>query len=257
MRSSIIALTLSACIFTTGSREIDRQATSLEVADEMVIDVLTRAGSLEVIGEAGRTTVELDVVVRAQLQAPWLTIDDQTIIDALVAELTPVGDAIEVDAYVDLDTGNVSTDVILRVPAEMRVEISDTSGDMRVSDVGALVIDDSSGDIDVLGIAGNIVVDDSSGDITLEAVQGTVDVRDNSGDVRVRSAGSVTVRDDSGDLVIESIDGDVTIDDDSGDILLQTVTGLATIRDGSGDIVAIDVAELDVVSDSSGSITRL
>lgn len=273
MRTSILALSLSACVFVNFEpRELARESLTLDASDAAVLDVLTRAGDLEIIGEDGRDSVEMEVVLMRHNDSPWAAIADETAIDALVATLTLDGDTIDVDAFIDLDnSGDFSTDVLLRVPAGLVTIIDDTSGPIEVDDVGDLTIDDSSGDIEgsrvgaldirdssgaiaFSDIGGDVVVDDSSGEITLDQVAGFVAIDDSSGAIVVSGATGLDIRDDSGEIDARDIDGDVDIDDDSGGIRLEAVSGRATIRDTSGDIIAIDVAELDVVSDTSGDV---
>ncbi len=144
------------------------------------------------------------------------------------------------------------------LPSSIPVEAIDSSGDAAFEDLGALKLQDSSGDLDINRIAGLVEVTDSSGDLDIEGagsarvsdssgdveihdVRGGVDIdQDSSGDIRIRKAGgSVRVQQDSsGSIRIEDVRGNVDVDSDSsGDIYAGQVSGNFTVRDdGSGSI---------------------
>lgn len=133
-------------------------------------------------------------------------------------------------------------DVRVRMPAGLKLELRD-----------------SSGDIDLSGLAGDVDVTDSSGDMELRDLGGNVAISDSSGDIDVRGVkGGVTVRSDSsGDIDLVDITGDATIEEDSsGDISLRRITGHAQVdRDSSGDIEFDDIGgNAGVRKDSSGEI---
>jgi len=136
-------------------------------------------------------------------------------------------------AYLDLE---------VRVPAATALRLQDSSGDVDLAGVAALDVRDSSGDLDLVDIAGEVVV------------------RDSSGDVVVRGAGAVHVVDDSsGDLRISAVTGDVAVDSDSsGDIVFDNITGNATVdHDSSGGIRADDIGgDFIVRSDGSGGVSH-
>lgn len=100
-----------------------------------------------------------------------------------------------------------------------------------------LLIEDGSGDVEIVGIKNDIVVDDGSGDMTINRIGGKVVVDDGSGDLSIGDvASSVIIDDGSGDLNLERITGTVRIDDGSGHIRVMQIAGKVTIDDGSGDI---------------------
>jgi DUF4097 and DUF4098 domain-containing protein YvlB len=130
-------------------------------------------------------------------------------------------------------------DIGIALPSNLPVEAMDSSGDAVFEDLGALQLQDSSGDLEISRIAG------------------LADVNDSSGDIDVDSAGSVRVRDSSGDVELDDVRGDVlVVQDSSGDIHAERVAGNVKIeQDSSGDIRVEDVKGSFVVdSDSSGSI---
>jgi len=132
-------------------------------------------------------------------------------------------------------------DLVIEVPQDMALKIKDSSGDTELSDVAAIELQDSSGDIEIENSSGPISIRDSSGDIDIEHVNGDLTV----------------VSDSSGDIYIKDIRGTALVKkDSSGDIRMSQVTHDAIVEaDSSGDIVVKDIGgDFRVVKDGSGSI---
>lgn len=133
-----------------------------------------------------------------------------------------------------------SLDLDITVPRDAELEVTDSSGDLELSDVGAAKVDDSSGDQLLKNINGNLKIDDSSGEIRVVSVVGNIEVEDSSGSID-----------------IEDVRGDVKIDtDSSGDIAIAKVTGNAeVVNDSSGDITIREVKKnVTIDNDSSGNV---
>ena len=136
-------------------------------------------------------------------------------------------------------------DLRLEVPEGMMADIRDSSGGMTVANLGDLVIDDSSGEIEVQDIRGSVRIDDNSGEITLWAVSGDVEIEDGSGEIDVSSiGGGLTVHDGSGEINARDVEGTVrVVRDGSGSIEVDGVGGDFIVeRDGSGSIEFRNVA---------------
>src|SRR5687768_441732 len=131
-----------------------------------------------------------------------------------------------------------SLDLDITVPKTAELKITDTSGDIELSDVGWTEITDDSGDM------------------LLKNINGDLDVTDESGEMRIMSvAGRLTVKDGSGGIDIEDIRSDVKISlDSSDDISIAKVTGnVDVVEDGSGDISIRDINGSVVIGkDGSG-----
>jgi DUF4097 and DUF4098 domain-containing protein YvlB len=149
-------------------------------------------------------------------------------------------------------------DIGIAVPNDVAVEAHDSSGDSDLEDLASLVMQDSSGDLQIHRVAGVVDVTDSSGEIVIEDV-GSVRMQDSSGDIsigRVRQDVDI-VSDSSGGIEVENVDGSVLIQNDSsGEIHVEDVKGSVTIdADSSGSIYAGRVGgDFTVRADSSGSI---
>ncbi|MEM6930403.1 MAG: DUF4097 family beta strand repeat-containing protein [Myxococcota bacterium] len=230
---------------------IEEQALELPLTDETVVELDTRAGSLDVLGEEGRDSITLEItLIRSGGLRP-----DQDGIDGLVATLESTGDRVVAESFVEVSGANVfSTDVVLRVPIGFDVTIDDASGEILVTDTGVTTIDDGSGELRVER-TGPLSIRDDSGEIEAFDVVGDVSIRDDSGEILLDGVtGNVEITDDSGEIEIFDVDGDVDVRDTSGEIRITNVTGTVTVDDTSGDIVIVNVGEFDLRSDTSGDV---
>ncbi len=193
------------------------------------------------------------------------------------------GDVLEATVlipYKDSDwrAGYATMDVEIMMPASMVAQIRDSSGDIVISDVTLLSLNDSSGDIRLRNTKGDLKLRDSSGSITVATHKGNLSVQDSadyinirdvdgnvvipsdsSGDIDIRGvSGSVTVmRDSSGDIEIEDVKRDVNIGSDgSGSIRVSGVAGSVTIEnDGTGSVYAADIeGDFSLGSKGNGDI---
>lgn len=150
------------------------------------------------------------------------------------------GDIISVTALVPENPGGAmaSMDMVLEVPGNAALAVRDTSGDIEISDVGSIDLDDDSGDIRIQRASGNIRIIDDSGELEILQVLGNVDIRDDSGGISIqRAGGNITIDDRSGDIYVADAYGQVVIRDTSGDIRIQNVNGDLVIKsDGAGNI---------------------
>jgi DUF4097 and DUF4098 domain-containing protein YvlB len=152
-----------------------------------------------------------------------------------------------------------SLDLDVSVPKTVELEITDTSGDVELSDVGKSKLTDSSGDMLLKNINGDLTVSDDSGEIRVVTVTGNLLINDSSGGIDIEDVrGDVKIAaDSSGDIAIAKVGGSAEIvDDSSGDITVREVKRNVTIRnDSSGNINVSDVGgNFSVIVDSSGSI---
>lgn len=210
----------------------------LDVGNSESLSITAAAGDLEVVGVPGASEAVIRGRVCASKEA-WL---EQTDI------YTATGKRAEISADMP-DTGGswsfgntyLMLDMHIEIPDDLRLDVKDSSGDMRLDKVADVNIRDSSGDIEVGDARGSVSVDDSSGDI---------DITGASGDVTIES-------DSSGDIVATDIEGSVrVVSDSSGDIDATRVgKDFVVERDSSGDIDARDIGgDFRVLRDGSGSI---
>jgi hypothetical protein len=211
----------------------DRKA-SIDTTGAVRVEILARAGDLVVRPASG-------AVLSAGGRA---CASSQAYLDQTQLHVRRQGDVVQVHVQVPDEMKGIgllyaTLDLAVSVPAELPVEVTDSSGDMTLESVRVAKVLDSSGDITARGLKGDIEIGDSSGDIRIEDAAGTVRVTDSSGDVVIRGAGDVHIPlDSSGDIDIDRVSGNVRIDrDSSGDIRISGVGGnVEVLADGSGEV---------------------
>ena len=222
--------------------EASREVTA-DLDGVSAIEVFALAGELEIRGEAGLG--EIRVAGRAcsdreevldQIQLTGRREGDRYLVAAEMPDR---------EAHQEWEDAQALLDLEVRMPAGLALIVSDSSGSIVISDVASLQLSDSSGDVDVENVPGILlVVRDSSGDLRLSRVGAVTIELDSSGEIEISSADSVTIGvDSSGDIRVGDVAGDVTVGvDTSGGICATRVGGSLTVgSDTSGDIVTRDV----------------
>lgn len=212
---------------------------SLDVAGSESLEVIARAGTLTITG----TDRSDEVLISGRACA-----SEEDWVEAAAID-TRGGDRARIEVNLpDVDGGwslwgdrYAHLDLDLRVPAELHLDIRDSSGSMDLVGIGSADIKDSSGSIEIEDAAGPLSVQDSSGSISISRVRGDVTIEsDSSGSIRGEDiGGSVLVkRDSSGSIRFSDVTGDFTVErDSSGEIVARDVGGDFTVlKDGSGGI---------------------
>lgn len=216
---------------------------SLDLSGSNTLVITAAAGDLDVQGTSDSDQAVIHGKVCVSKQA-WL--DDATI-ETMEGERAKIFVNLpDSSGGWSLFGGSYATmDLTVRLPHNMALEVKDSSGDATFRNIGAMNLQDSSGDIEIEDATGPITIKDSSGDIEIENVGNAVSIRDSSGDIEVdHLTGNFTIEaDSSGDIRATNIDGTVLVKkDSSGDISVKTVSGdFRVLADGSGSIHSKDV----------------
>jgi hypothetical protein len=210
----------------------------VDAAGAKSVEVEAGAGTLRVEGKAGLRQVQVTGTARSSSQQFLARIK-------LIAERR--GDVVFIKADIpdgqrnyNYDDFSAALDLVIEVPEGINADVSDGSGDTKISNIGSLDATDGSGSFSVIGAAGSVRVTDGSGDLTIENVGGDVKVDDGSGDINVRNV--------TGSFIVES--------DGSGGIYATDVRGSVIVQnDGSGSIEVNKVGkDFRVGSKGGGSI---
>ncbi|MDX1460709.1 MAG: hypothetical protein R3348_06585 [Xanthomonadales bacterium] len=223
-------------------REIE---SALDVAGSSQLLVEARAGTLVITGREGASQVRIAARVCAS-KAEWA---DEAELEVSEGRTARVAAGLpDIDGGWSFFGGNryARMDLEIEVPADLALDIRDSSGSIRLRSAGPARIEDSSGSITVEDGRGDVEIEDSSGSIKLNQVEGNVLVRrDSSGSISGEGiTGSVRiVRDGSGSIRFDDVGGDFTVErDGSGSISAYGVGGdFRVVRDGSGSITARNV----------------
>ncbi|HJU40785.1 MAG TPA: DUF4097 family beta strand repeat-containing protein [Tahibacter sp.] len=238
------------CEFSA-QRKLDLPAEGLKL-----LRLQTRAGDLKIAGTASGKTVELrgkacastaEALEQLQLKhnRDGATLSVETTTPEQQDGFKLFGSNY---AYIDLD---------VYVPESFDIDLTDSSGDIEIGDVGTIELADSSGDIRIRNALGDVRIADSSGDINLDRIGGNVTiVNDSSGDIEIDGVRrNVDVQSDSsGDITLDNVDGNASVGhDSSGDIRFRHIGGNADVgSDSSGGIVADGVKGDFTVRHKSG-----
>lgn len=212
---------------------------TLDLTDTDVLAIAAVAGELEIVGVEGLNEAVIQGSVCASNES-WLEesrIETQTGKHAEINVILPNHDS----DWSLFRINYLSLDLRIEVPADLMLDIKDSSGDLSLDGVANVKLQDSSGDIEIDNIHGAITIRDSSGDIDVDQVNGDLTIE----------------ADSSGDIYVKNVQGEVLVErDSSGDIQIGHVTASVVIlRDSSGDISANDVGgDFKVVKDGSGDI---
>jgi len=233
------------------------RAGGVDAAGVEKVVIRAGAGDMKVVGRSNAVRVE------ARGTACGST---QELVDATNISVRREGNVVYVETELPQNDGkwnlgknqSAYIDIGIALPSSVAVEAVDSSGDTVIEDVGALSMQDSSGDLEITRVARLVDVGDSSGDLKIERA-GSVRLRDSSGDIEVTDTdGDVVVSiDSSGDMRIARVGGSVRVEQDSsGSMRVEDVKGGVKVdSDSSGDIYAGRVGgDFTVAADSSGSI---
>lgn len=231
--SLIACLFLSACLNVSGSdRVIDSKQVVVPASGLTEIELDVAAGSLEVIGENGRS----EVLIQAEFVADVRPGGEERLLKKLKFSHEVKGSRLLVKTETPTSFWGESglINVTVTLPSTLSTVIDDSSGDITVRSVhAALDIDDSSGEIVLSDITGPLNIDDSSGDIEVLGLAGDATIDDSSGDILVKGGNNINIDDSSGDIDVVNVTGNVTIDDSSGDISVDDIGGDFTVQEDS------------------------
>ena len=194
---------------------------SWQVGERPSLDVGVPVGTVEVYtGDAGVIQLSIDGAAADEF------------------EIYQTGDRVSVRCPSRWAKRGRHTRMVAHVPVGADIEISSTSGEMRlVGSLGVVRVHTASGDIQV-GDAAKLDATTASGDFLCGDVAGDVKISSVSGDCAVgRVGGRLDATLTSGDLRVEACDGDVLISSTSGDARVGRCGGSdISMRSISGDV---------------------
>ncbi len=192
-----------------------------EVGERPFLDVRVPVGTIEVYAaEAGVVELLVDSA------------------DADEFEIFKTGDRISVRHPSRWRMRGRSSRLVARVPVGTDVEVSSTSGEVRLHGrLGVVRVHTASGDVEV-GDAARIDITTASGQFSCGEVSGEVNISSVSGDCVVHAVGGrLDATLTSGDLRVDECRGDLTVGSTSGDVRVGRCGGSEiAVRSISGDL---------------------
>ena len=229
--------------------EAPREA-SIAVDGATKIRVIAGAGSLDIVGKSGMSSVEAHGTACAAKESQLDGIQ-------LIAERR--GDTLWIESVFEeglMNSGNRGLSFTVELPDSLPLDVKDGSGSLKITDVSSLQLVDGSGEATIRGVHGDLTVDDGSGGLHVSEIHGSARIEDGSGSLSVRTVhGPVDIEDGSGSLDIDDVTGDLTVRDGSGGVSIRHVVGAVRVRDGSGGIDVDDVeGDLTIAEAGSGGV---
>ena len=230
MRSLVVIAMFAVSLAQAGWSDYEEvRNLDLDVDGISQLSIKAGAGSMDVTGVSGLDKIS----VKATVVVPDTDEDDalKVIEKKMTLTLDKKGSEARLNSWFDGGSmgsgGNAHIVLEVSVPQGLAVNIEDGSGSLDVIDVaGDVTIDDGSGSIDVDNVA-NLKIDDGSGSIDVANASGDVSIVDGSGSISVDHVlGSVTIDDGSGSIKVSDVEKDVIIiDDGSGSRTITDVRG--------------------------------
>lgn len=230
MRSLIVMAMFTVSLAHAGWSDYEEiRNLDLDAAGISQLTINAGAGSMDVTGVKGldKINVKATIVVPDEDEDKALRVIEKTI----QLSLEESAGTAKLEAWFDsglMSFGSRAYIVLeVSVPQGMAVNIDDGSGSIDVVDLaGDLTIDDGSGSIDIRNVA-HVRIDDGSGSIDLVDVAGDVSIVDGSGSISIEHVqGSVTIDDGSGSIEVTDIDSDlIIVDDGSGSLRFTDIRG--------------------------------
>ncbi|MBY5921647.1 DUF4097 family beta strand repeat-containing protein [Ferrimonas balearica] len=251
-----LPLFLSGCVVhlgpgsCTGADYVTEETLELTASDLSRLKVMAEAGDIRIEGEPGRDTIRVDAKIY-QSEPGANEHDFRLLSDGNTAHLYATQ---SYSAGCWSNTPRI--DMVVKVPAEMALDLEDGSGELVILGMaGTLNVVDGSGDLTIDG-GQELVLNDGSGDARISNIQGNVEVDDGSGELWLSAiGGDLTLDDGSGDLSVQQVAGRVTIEDGSGDLSVEQVEGMVTVDDGSGDIQVRQTGGFNLIDGGSGGLS--
>ena len=208
------------------------------------------AGDIQISGDTQNDTIEVSAKIFGQ------ELDE----DQYQLSLVQKGDRAMLYAHSTQKHHNDSNfqriDLKITLPAKLKLELRDRSGNIQIESMQAGVsIDDRSGDIELKDISGGLEITDRSGDIAAITIVGGITIDDRSGDINlITVVGDTKIHDRSGEIRVNTLTGNLDIEDSSGDIRVKSVSGIVTVEDSSGNINIDGAEDFVLVDDGSGEV---
>jgi hypothetical protein len=223
---SLIAILPALALQLGECRYSEPRTANIDVSAAQRVVISAGAGDLEVVGRPGLRQARIRATACAS---------DRALLAEINLTATRSGNGVRIHANDEERqlSGNeyARLDVVIELPAGIAADISDGSGDVVLSGLGALILADGSGDIDVSDLTGSVAITDGSGEITLRDVQGEVEIEDGSGEITVTGVTrDVHINDASGGITVDNVGGSFTVGNDgSGDVDYRAIRGAVRI----------------------------
>jgi DUF4097 and DUF4098 domain-containing protein YvlB len=122
-------------------------------------------------------------------------------------------------------------DLEIEVPRELSLDLNTSLGNVELTDVGSVRLEDRLGDVRIAGVAGTLILESGPGDVRIRDVRESVRLTGGVGPIELEHVGGdVIVAGRTGRGLIRDIGGSVGIQRHAGDLRVERVAGDLTVQ---------------------------
>lgn len=207
-----------------------------------MIEIVNRYGSVEVRPDAvDRITVDVDKTIIAGTQE-----DADELAQVLVFGIREEAPGYRIVSTFNRDENSVRgrrfrTSLTIRVPVASGIRVDNTNGNITLIGLqGDQSIDNEFGEVTIRDISGNLALDNRNGTVTVENITGTVAIDNAFAQTHVRNVGASLVVDTrNGLLEVADVRGDVSLENAFAPIRVSNVNGNLSVESNNS---ALEIA---------------
>lgn len=254
LRAALLSFVCAPAMADQCQFSSERSASFTGTIKRVVISA--EAGHLKVTGNAsGGVSAKGRACASSEGALARITLESGREVDTVYLTVTMSGAMREIFSF----NRYAALDLEVSAPKGAQLNITDTSGDIELSDVGPSTVVDQSGDMLLKNINGDLEISDDAGEVRVAGVAGSVRLKDGAGNLELENIrGNVRITQDGpGDISAAKIgDNFEVVEDGAGNITAREIASNVTVeKDGSGDINVSGVGGDFIVStDTTGSI---
>ena len=234
-----IVVTLAALTGCTPQKQSNARADYQTNLDRKIegsrlrtLSLRTGAGSIEIVGEENRRSIEIVGIVSTHAEnfgeAKRIAGEVRLNVQAEGTE-NPIVRVSEprlssADQY-------YSYDLTVKVPHNCQISLEDSSGPIEVGGlVSGLRIENESGSGAVESVTGGIVIQTAGNRTTVKDASGHLQLKDGVGDIDIAGVtGDVEIQDGGGRLFVQNVSGNVTASDNPSGATMKNIDGDVTL----------------------------
>ncbi|HHP7241597.1 MAG TPA: DUF4097 domain-containing protein [Cyclobacteriaceae bacterium] len=233
---------------TFGQNAIDKKSLTLENIKSLMVE-----GSFSNIYITGQgNKVVFDGIITGSGKKGKYTIEHEIINGKLKVWIDRQGS--------NWGYNNLRSKLNFKIPENIDIVIDNSSGNIELENLSGnnIEVDASSGNITANNINNDISVEASSGNIKLYGAKGNISANASSGNLSLNDiTGNINAKTSSGNITIRNSKGNISATNSSGDIKINDTTGSLELETTSGGIkgTGVKITGDSFLSSSSGNIS--
>jgi DUF4097 and DUF4098 domain-containing protein YvlB len=146
--------------------------------------------------------------------------------------------------------------MVVKVPPGLAVELKNSFGQLRVSEIeGNLTVDNSNGQIRIGKVTGDTSIINRLSKLTIGSIGGNLTVESTAGQVIIAQvAKNLTIHHDFGDLKINDVGGDLTVTGKNSSLTMTRIQGKIQLENSFGSVHIKEALNAVTAEVSNGSL---